>query len=440
MKQVAKKNKIGEGKKKFYNSFIPNDWDSPEFGSVFSFLRTFSFSRDQLTNEKTHDEIRSIHYGDIHATYQNEILDLEVEKTIPYLLDGIIETGTFDDDNFPRLKEGDLIIADTSEDYGGICDCIELKNVKNNKIVSGLHTFAARTNETLIALGFRTYVLKHQQVVREIRRVTTGISVYGVSKNSLSAIKIALPPLSEQKTIASVLSTYDVAIHLTEKLIIQKEYYKKWLMQQLLTGKKRLKVFDKSWSLIEISKLFKPVDRYVAWDENELYNLISIRRRNGGVFFREPLYGYQIGVKKLKEVLTNDFVISKRQVSHGAWAVLDEVFNKSKVSDEYDCLEISNPAVLNASFWKWYCQLPILTHHANVDSDGVHIEKSIFDYDLFKKRKVLIPISVNEQAAIAQILQAADSEISLLKSKVEKLRAQKKGLMQQLLTGKKRIK
>jgi type I restriction enzyme S subunit len=70
----------------------------------------------------------------------------------------------------------------------------------------------------------------------------------------------------------------------------------------------------------------------------------------------------------------------------------------------------------------------------------VHIEKSIFDYNLFKKRKVIIPPSVEEQTAITQVLQAVDKEISLLKAKAEKLREQKKGLMQQLLTGKVRLK
>ncbi len=58
--------------KTFYNATIPDDWATPEFGSVFSFIKSFSFSREQLTNIKTVDEIRNIHYGDIHATFENE--------------------------------------------------------------------------------------------------------------------------------------------------------------------------------------------------------------------------------------------------------------------------------------------------------------------------------------------------------------------------------
>lgn len=436
--------------KPFYNSEIPSDWSTPEFGGVFNFLKTYSFSREQLTSEPTNDGIRNIHYGDIHATYENGILDLDIEKKVPYLLDGIIDPKNFDEESFPALNEGDLIIADASEDYEGVCDCVELKNINGVKVVSGLHTFAARTSEDIIAFGYRTYALKHEQVIRELRRIATGTSVYGVSKGNLSKVKIPLPPLPEQKAIAQVLSTADAAIHSTEKLIAQKELGKKWLMQNLLTGKKRLpafandkvskKEYGEEWREIKIQQLFEPENRYVSWNEEELYNLISIRRRNGGVFFREPLFGYQIGVKKLKEVLVNDFVISKRQVSHGAWAIIEPTFSNAKVSDEYNCLVVKGNNLLSPEFWKWYCQLPILTHYANIDSDGVHIEKSIFDFNLFKRRKVVIPPSIEEQTAIAQVLQAADKEISLLKAKADKLREQKKGMMQVLLTGKVRLK
>jgi len=129
----------------FYNSVIPSDWNTPEFGEVFSFIKTFSFSREQLTSEKTTDGIRNIHYGDIHATYENEILDFKIEKTVPYLTDGLIDKNNFKNEEFPSLKDGDLIIADASEDYKGVCDCVELKNINGINVVGGLHTFAART-------------------------------------------------------------------------------------------------------------------------------------------------------------------------------------------------------------------------------------------------------------------------------------------------------
>ena len=90
--------------KPFYNSVIPHDWTTPTFGTVFSFLKSFSFSRDQLTNERTTDEIQNIHYGDIHATYESEILDLEVEQRVPYLRKGLIDVKELMMKNFLYLK------------------------------------------------------------------------------------------------------------------------------------------------------------------------------------------------------------------------------------------------------------------------------------------------------------------------------------------------
>lgn len=425
--------------KTFYNSEVPKDWSSPEFGDVFNFLKTFSFSREQLTSETTTDEIRNIHYGDIHATYENEILDFEIEKTVPYLLDGIIDAKSFEDDNFPALKEGDLIIADASEDYEGVCDCVELKNINGAKVVSGLHTFAARASENKIALGYRTYALQHEQVIRELRRIATGTSVYGVSKTNLSKVKIPLPPLPEQKAIAQVLSTADAAIHTTEKIIAQKEFRKKWLMQQLLTGKKRLKGFSGEWKEHSYEKILKVVKRNFDWDENELYKLISVRRRSGGIFYREALYGHQILVKTLRTANGGDFLFSKMQILHGASALVTKEFDGAKISGSYIAVVPKEKRQLNMEFFQWYSQTPYFYHQTYISSYGVHIEKMTFDFDTFLQLEMKLP-SIEEQTAIAQVLQAADKEISLLKAKAEKLREQKKGLMQQLLTGKVRLK
>jgi len=128
--------------KPFYNSTIPSDWSTPEFGAVFSFLKSFSFSREQLTNEKTADEIRNIHYGDIHATYENEILDFEVEQTVPYLMDGLVNKKNFDDEDFPSLQFQEPIqlifmlkVFMTASDPSQIWEYQKLNLMKLNHIV-----------------------------------------------------------------------------------------------------------------------------------------------------------------------------------------------------------------------------------------------------------------------------------------------------------------
>lgn len=431
--------KNSENRKAFYNTTVPSDWTTPEFGTLFYFLKSFAFSREQLTNEKTIDEIRNIHYGDIHSTFKDKILDFGVEPSIPYLLDGLIAKESFNNVEFPALKDGDLIIADVSEDYDGVCASVEIKNLNGLKVVGGLHTFAVRAEEDKIVLGFRAYIMNHHQVIRELRRIATGISVFGVSKTNLSKVKIPLPPLPEQKAIAHILGLMDSAINSNNKLISQKELRKKWLMQNLLTGKKRLKGFSGEWAEFNYAKLLKIVKRPIVWNDEKLYKLISVRRRSGGIFFRDALYGHQIKVKDLRNVHEGDFLFSKMQILHGASAMVTKEFVGAKISGSYIAVVPHDKKLLNMEFFQWYSQLPYFYHQTYISSYGVHIEKMTFDFESFLSLGIKLP-SKDEQTAIANVLQTVDKEIELLKAKSEKLKEQKKGLMQILLTGKKRLK
>ena len=186
--------------------FIPNDWEIERFDNVFELLSTNAFSRDNLTYEETENNIQNIHYGDIHSKFKNEILDCYIEK-LPYIKDELILNQKF---NF--LKDGDLIITDASEDYQGVGECIEVKNIGTKKIVSGLHTFLARDNSNKTVQGFRTYIFNNPKVVVELKKIATGISVYSISKSELQKFKIPVPPLLEQQKIASILLTWDEAI------------------------------------------------------------------------------------------------------------------------------------------------------------------------------------------------------------------------------------
>ena len=287
-------------------------------------------------------------------------------------------------------------------------------------------------DESLVSNSYLIYVYQ------TIKYESEGGTIQRLYNNIISDAKFLCPPLPEQKAIAHVLSTADAAIQTTEKLIAQKEQRKKWLMQQLLTGKKRLKGFGGEWKEYPFEMLLKVVKRPVKWNDNELYKLISVRRRSGGIFFREALYGHQIKVKDLRDAEVGDFLFSKMQIVHGASALVTKEFEGAKISGSYIAVVAKDPKLLSMDFFNWYSQLPYFYHQALISSYGVHIEKMTFDFDTFLQLEMKLP-SIEEQTAIAQVLQASDKEINLLKTKATKLREQKKGLMQQLLTGKKRL-
>lgn len=280
------------------------------------------------------------------------------------------------------------------------------------------------------------YYFHHRELTPFLTR--QGAGRYKLTKEALSKIPILLPPLPEQRAIAACLSAWDEAIRKTTQLIAQKERQKKWLMQQLLTGKRRLKGFEGAWKKIAYEDLLKVIKRPVEWNENELYNLISVRRRSGGIFLREALYGHQIKVKDLRTVNAGDFLFSKMQIVHGASALVTKEFAGAKISGSYIAVIPKDTKALNMDFFNWYSQLPYFYHQTYISSYGVHIEKMTFDFDSFLALEMKLP-SLEEQAAIARVLQAADREIRLLKARAEKMKEQKKGVMQVLLIGKKRL-
>lgn len=255
----------------------------------------------------------------------------------------------------------------------------------------------------------------------------------------IASTQIVFPPLTEQQKIAEVLGTWDKAIEKQSQLIIKLELRKKGLMQQLLTGKKRLPGFNKKWKKICYSDILKEIHRSLIWNDNDLYELVSVRRRSGGVFHRESLYGHEIKTKTLRPALEGDFLISKMQIVHGASGVVPKQLSGMKISGSYIALVTKAPQELNIDYFNLWSQMPLFYHQTFISSYGVHIEKMTFDLDTFMSLSMNLP-PIEEQNKIVAIICAACKEIELSQQKLELLRQQKRGLMQQLLTGKKRVK
>lgn len=209
---------------------VPVGWDIKTVDECFDFYPTASYSRSKLGDI---GECLYIHYGDIHTKF-HEFIDLEKVK-LPYILKEMAE-------KYTKLKEGDLIISDASEDYSGVGKAVELVNVNGYEIISGLHTLHLRDKNNFFINGFRVYIFNHPKVRNLMLCSSTGIKVYSVSKNGLKKIKLPIPTEEEQKLIKQKLDSVNSSINF-KKIKIQKlERLKKSLMQNLLTGKVRVKI------------------------------------------------------------------------------------------------------------------------------------------------------------------------------------------------------
>lgn len=236
LKKRALMQKLLTGEVRF-KGFGKAKWSHVSFEEVFTFLRTANYSRENLQYDKVAKPVYYIHYGDIHSTFSQNIVDFNIETKVPILKSELMLSDTID-----YLKDGDLVIADASEDYEGVGKCIELLNVGNKKVISGLHTFAVRDFANKTYIGFRVYLFQNPVVANELKKLATGSKVFGISKSNLSKLALRLPSIQEQEKIAGILLTADEEISKLKLQLRKLQEQKKGVIQLLLTGKVRVKV------------------------------------------------------------------------------------------------------------------------------------------------------------------------------------------------------
>ena len=221
---------FGEGKsyKNIEVGVIPEDWEVKTYGDIFTFLTTASNPRADLSLDK---EVEYIHYGDIHTKWDC-ILDLRLES-LPSISKQKVKRATI-------LEEGDVIVADASEDYEGIGKSVEVIKISDRHVVAGLHTFLLRDKNQVFTDGYRGYLHRIESVKQSIDRMATGLKVYGISKQNLKNILLPVPGKKEQSAITSILSDMDAEIAALEKRRAKTQAMKQGMMQELLTGKTRL--------------------------------------------------------------------------------------------------------------------------------------------------------------------------------------------------------
>ena len=333
------------------------------------------------------------------------------------------------------LREGDIVFARTGATVGKTY----LYDSKDGQLVFAgfLIRFTPNSNKAIpYYIKACTETASYWNWVRVISQRS---GQPGINSVEYGAMKLAVPPLEEQRKIAEILGVWDEAIEKQSRLIERLELRKRALMQRLLIGRTRLPGFTTLWQKVSYSEILKEVKRNMTWDDNEEYDLISVKRRSGGLFHRGRLLGKDIKTKNLRPAKFGDFLISKMQIVHGASGLVTEEFDGMKISGSYIALVAKSREKVDMNFINWYSQTPYFYHQTYVSSYGVHIEKMTFDLESFMSMNIMLP-PLPEQKAIAEVLTAANNEIATHRKKLDVLRLQKRCLMQQLLTGKTRVK
>lgn len=245
--------------------------------------------------------------------------------------------------------------------------------------------------------------------------------------------KLAMPPLEEQQKIAAILTAQDKVIELKGKLLAEKQQQKKYLMQQLLNGKKRLPGFVGSWKKDPLGKLF--FERKETGCEN--LEMLAITGSKGIIPKKELDLKDNSSEDKSKylKVCIGDIGYNTMRMWQGVSAYSNY---EGIVSPAYTILKSS--LSVNAKYFAYLFKMPEIIFLFYRFSQGLVDDTRNLKYDNFKKIKVLYPPDIKEQTAIAEVLSAADREIELLRQDIEQEKRKKKALMQLLLTGIVRVK
>lgn len=273
-------------------------------------------------------------------------------------------------------------------------------------------------------------------------RYNEATGVPSLTAKTISNIKKAVPPMEEQRKIAEILGVWDEAIEKQNLLIEKLELRKRALMQRLLTGKTRLHGFTEPWQKVKLGEICQRVTKRNS--ENNT-NVMTISAQRGFVsqtdFFNKSV---------ASETLDNYYLIHKDEFCYnksysngypmGAIKRLKEA-DKAVVTTLYICFSIVDEQKLSIDFFEQFCENGGLNRGLmKVANEGgrAHGLLNVTSTDFFSLRMSLP--SISEQTAIAEVLNTADNEIAIHRKTLDALRLQKRGLMQQLLTGKTRVK
>jgi len=392
-----------------------NNWEIKPLYKVYEFKITNSLSRDKLNYDD--GKVKNIHYGDIHTKFST-LFDITKED-VPFI-NCNVSIERIDEDNY--CQEGDIVIADASEDMDDIGKSIELVNLNREKLLAGLHTFLARRKMSNPVLGFGGYLFKSNGIRNQIQREAQGAKVLGISKGRISSINIFYPNSpKEQQKITKCLSSLDEVITAeTEKLELLKEH-KKGLLQQLFPQegetqpKYRFPEFkdDGDWEetiLEECLDYLQPTPYLVCntnYDDKYAIPVLTAGKTFilGYTNEKEGIYKDNLPVIIFDDFTTaSKFVDFEFKVKSSAMKIL--------LAKGGNNIKFMFEAIQNLKF-------EVSTHKRHWIS-------------VYSKLDILKPSGPKEQQKIANCLTSVDGLIVGQAQKLEVLQNHKKGLLQQL--------
>ena len=407
--EQIRRGEVPEGYVKKRKVVIPQQWGLPQIKDIASISSGSTPNRNN--SEYWNGNIAWVTTGELSSGHVNHTSELITVKAVKETKMRIYPQGTLLMAMYGQGKtRGTVAILEIDAAVNQACAAITVKDGKSK---------------------FLFYQLKNSY--QDIRKLSNTGNQENLNADIIKTYQVPWAPDEEQERISTILTTQDKVIELKEKRLAEKQRQKKYLMQQLLTGKKRLPGFNGAWKTDCLGKLF--FERKETNCEN--IEMLAITGTQGIIPRKELDLKDNSSEDKSKylRVCVGDIGYNTMRMWQGISAYSDY---EGIVSPAYTILKPSSS--INAKYFAYLFKTPEIIFLFYRFSQGLVDDTRNLKYENFKKIKVCYPPDTKEQTAIAEVLSAADREIGLLRQDIEQEKQKKKALVQLLLTGIVRVK
>ena len=390
-----------------------DEWKKVKLGEVLKFFSTNTLSWEQLDYAK--EGIINIHYGLIH-------------KALPTLTDVTsvclpIVRNERDVKNSELCQDGDILIADASEDTDNVGKSIELIGCNSREVVAGLHTLHGRSQEDF-AIGFKGYLLASPGMKKQLQKIAQGVKVYSINPRLISPINLWYPSLPEQRKIAALLSLIDERIEVQNAIIKEQEALKAALLRRLFDRTLRFPEFTDEWKKVKLGE--------VTCERNETnaptLPLLSITADKGIIpqIDSEKKDTSNTDKSKYKRICPGDIGYNTMRMWQGRSALS---FVEGIVSPAYTI--VTPLEGLSPLFLSYLIKRPRLIYEFWTHSQGLVEDTLNCKYKDLSQIAIFLP-SLPEQKKIAALLSAIDERIAVETEYAALLQKQKAYLLRQM--------
>lgn len=425
---------LKRGYKKTEVGIVPEDWNVTRLGTLANF-RTGPFGSALHKSDYV--------YGGVPVINPMQIVDGKIVHT-PRM--AICEAAAQNLSEF-RLLEGDIVIGRRGE--MGRCAVVQLDQ---SGWLCGTGSMIVRPKESLEA-RFAQRLLSSSPVIAAIEATSVGTTMSNLNQSTLSNLKIPIPPTYvEQQAIAEALNDADALIESMEQLVTKKHQLKQGMMQELLTGRRRLQGFSEKWECISMGEIFSlsggfaasrdqlSTDGYCYLHYGDIHMSDRTLIRVTDEFQNIPKLN--ISLRELNSsVLLEDgdavFVdASEDEAGVCKYVVVSNPDKVPFISGLHTIVAKSKVNFLDNGYKKYCFQASSVKEQFRFYAVGT----KVLGVSKSNIAKVTIQVpSLDEQAAIASVLTSMDDEVYNLKIQLQKTRQLKQGMMQELLSGRVRL-